>query len=338
MPPQTRILAIHAHPDDVEIQCGGSLALLRGGGCHVTIATMTPGDCGSAEFDAETIAAMRRAEARAAADLIGADYACLEFRDLAIFNDDPSRRRVVEFLRRVRPDLVLAPPPVDYMADHENTSLLVRDALFAASVPNYVTKQWEPARPLETIPHLYFVDPVDEGNAEGSTVPAGFHVDVTSVFATKRAMLACHASQRNWLQKQHGMDEYLETLDRWSARRGGEIGVAHAEGFRQYRGHPYPRENRLLACIGQDGKGGLIGAASAFGPTTGPAFPVITAVLPVPGLQPQGTSPCEARPSSYLSSSGDSPPRPSPTTTRRSRPCRRSAARSSGTTRCRTSR
>src|SRR6478735_12095214 len=103
----TRVLAIHAHPDDLEFQCAGTLALLRQAGCHVTIATMTPGDCGSAEHDAEAIAAIRRAEAQASADLIGADYICLEFRDLAIFEDDESRRRVVEALRRARPDLVI---------------------------------------------------------------------------------------------------------------------------------------------------------------------------------------------------------------------------------------
>src|SRR5262249_17283660 len=127
-----RILALHAHPDDVEFQCAGTLALLQAAGCHVTIATMTPGDCGSAEHDADAIAAIRRGEARAAAELIGADYLCLEFRDLAIFNDDESRRRVTEALRRVRPDLVLTAPPVDYLCDHEMTSLLVRDACFGA--------------------------------------------------------------------------------------------------------------------------------------------------------------------------------------------------------------
>lgn len=256
MPPEVRVLAIHAHPDDVEIQCAGTLALLRERGCHVTIATMTPGDCGSAEHDAESIATIRRGEARKAADLIGADYHCLEFRDLAIFDDDPSRRRVVEFLRRVRPDLVMTAPPVDYMADHETTSRLVRDALFAASAPNYATKQWEPARPLEKIAHLYLVDPVDGGNLEGVSVPAGFHVDVSETYATKRDMLACHESQRDWLRRQHGMDEYLESLDRWSAKRGAEIGVAHAEGFRQYLGHPYPHGNLLLELLRQDGKGG----------------------------------------------------------------------------------
>src|SRR4029079_17265019 len=144
----TRVLAIHAHPDDVEFQCAGTLALLREAGCAVTIATMTPGDCGSAEHDSEAIAEIRRGEARASAALIGAECVCLEFRDMAIFNDDDSRRRVTEALRRARPDIILTAPPVDYLCDHEMTSLLVRDACFAASCPNYATRQWEPAPPL----------------------------------------------------------------------------------------------------------------------------------------------------------------------------------------------
>ena len=102
MPATIRVLALHAHPDDVEFQCAGTLILLREAVCEVTIATMTPGDCGSAEHDAEAISAIRREEARASAGLIGAEYVCLEFRDLAIFNDDESRRRVTEALRRVR--------------------------------------------------------------------------------------------------------------------------------------------------------------------------------------------------------------------------------------------
>ena len=55
MPSPIRVLALHAHPDDVEFQCSGTLILLREAGCDVTIATMTPGDCGSAEHDAEAI-------------------------------------------------------------------------------------------------------------------------------------------------------------------------------------------------------------------------------------------------------------------------------------------
>jgi LmbE family N-acetylglucosaminyl deacetylase len=251
-----RVLAIHAHPDDVEFQCAGTLVLLRQAGCHVTIATMTPGDCGSAEHDAEAISAIRRAEAKASADLIGAEYVCLEFRDLAVFNDDVSRRRVVECLRRTRPHLVLTAPPVDYLCDHEMTSLLVRDACFAAPAPNYASQQWDPAPALGKIPHLYFVDALEGTDRDGRPIPAGFHVDVTPAFETKRRMLACHASQRNWLLRQHGIDEYLESQTKWSAHRGAEIGAAHAEAFRQYLGHAYPQDNLLLALVGQDGRGG----------------------------------------------------------------------------------
>jgi N-acetylglucosamine malate deacetylase 1 len=254
-----RVLALHAHPDDLEFQCAGTLALLREAGCAVTMATMTPGDCGSAEHDAETIASIRRGEARAAAELIGADYLCLEFRDLAVFNDDESRRRVTEVLRRVRPDLVLTAPPVDYLCDHEMTSLLVRDACFAAPLPNFVTRQWEPALPLDRIPHLYFVDPIEGVDRDRHPIAAGFVVDVSRVFAIKRQMLACHASQRNWLLSHHGIDEYLDNQTAWGKRRGAEIGVDYAEGFCQYLGHAYPQDNFLVQLLGQDGRGGSFG-------------------------------------------------------------------------------
>ena len=254
-----RVLAIHSHPDDIEFQCSGTLALLRRAGCAVTIATMTAGDCGSAEHDGENIAAIRRAEAQKAASLIEAEYLCLEFKDMAIFDDDDSRRRVTECLRRTRPDLILTAPPVDYHCDHEATSALVRDACFAAPIPNYKTQQWEPAPPLERIPHLYYVDLLGGADREGKPHSVGFHVDVTPVFEIKRAMLACHESQRNWLIRQHGIDEYLDAQAAWSSKRGVEIGAAHGEAFRQYLGHPYPTHNLLLALLGQDGKGKRVG-------------------------------------------------------------------------------
>ena len=248
-PVPIRILAIHAHPDDIEIQCAGTLALLNEAGCEISIATMTPGDCGSAEHDCDEIAEIRRAEARRSADLLGARYTCLEFRDLAIVHDNESRRRVTEFVRREKPDLVITSPPVDYMSDHEVTSRLVRDACFAASVPNYVTQQWDPAPPTDRIPWLYYVDPIDGIDTLGRPVEPDFIVDVSSTFDLKLKMLACHASQRNWLRKQHGIDEYLEACKRACERRGQQIGAHYGEGFVQHRGHPHPAENRLLELL-----------------------------------------------------------------------------------------
>ena len=141
------ILAIHAHPDDVEFLAGGTMALLAGLGHALTIATFTPGDCGSKQMGPDEIAAVRRQEAAHAAALIGARYFCLEMRDLAIFDDDASRRLVTETLRQTRPDLVLTASPVDYHCDHEAVSALVRDACFAAPAPNYDTRAKNPAPP-----------------------------------------------------------------------------------------------------------------------------------------------------------------------------------------------
>jgi len=244
----TTILAIHAHPDDCEILAGGTLARLAAAGHRVVIATMAPGDCGSHEYGAEEIAAIRRAEAAASAALIGAEYRCLEFRDLAIFNDDAARRRVTAALREVRPDVILTASPIDYMADHENTSALVRDACFAAPTPNYQAGTAAP--PLAGIPHLYFMDPLGGHDRENRVVKADFYVDVASTFETKKRMLACHASQRNWLLKHHGMDNYLLEMERWTREAGARGGLELAEGFRHYRGHPYPESPRLeeLAC------------------------------------------------------------------------------------------
>ena len=254
-PDAARVLAIHAHPDDIEFQCAGTLVLLRERGCRISIATMTPGDCGSTEHDLDEIAAIRREEARRSVALLPADYTCLEFRDLAIVHDNDSRRRVTEFVRRVRPDIVLTAPPTDYMSDHEVTSRLVRDACFNASVPNYVTHQWDPAPASPRVPHLYYVDPVEGVDFFGRPVAADFVVDVSAVFDRKLEMLACHASQRNWLRKQHGVDEYLETCLRWGESRGREIGVACGEGFVQHRGHPHPGDNRLLELLASESAG-----------------------------------------------------------------------------------
>ncbi len=241
----TTVLAIHAHPDDIEFQCAGTLLRLADAGVCIRLATMTPGDCGSAELAAEEISEVRRGEAARSAQLLGATYECLEFRDLSIVFDNPSRRRVTEFLRRVRPDVVLTAPPVDYMPDHELTSRLVRDACFNAPIPNFVTEADQPAVALETIPHLYYVDAIEGVDWYGQPQPAGCLVDVTGTFERKLEMLACHESQRAWLLKQHGMDEYLESCRRWGAARGEEIGVAYGEAFRQHRGHPYPNDDLL---------------------------------------------------------------------------------------------
>lgn len=246
----TRVLAIHSHPDDCEILAGGTLAKLAQAGHEITIVTMTPGDCGSREFDAEQTAEIRRNEAGRAAAIIGARYRCAEFRDLAIFNDNASRRRVTELIREVRPELVLTASPVDYHCDHEATSLLVRDACFGASAPNYKTGAADGAPALEAIPHLYFLDSIEGVDRDGRPQQPDFFVEISATFEIKRRMLEQHESQRNWLRKQHGIDDYLAMMEQWTRARGKAAGCEYAEGFRLYRGHPYPQTPLLENLLG----------------------------------------------------------------------------------------
>src|SRR5208283_2627790 len=194
-----RIASIHAHPDDAEILAGGTLALLSALGHHITIATLSAGDCGSTVHGPDQIAAIRKAEAADSAALIGAHYLWAGFRDLGIFNDDPSRRAVTGLLRDLRPQIVLTAAPSDYHADHEATSQLVRDACFAAAVPNYETPSKSPALPAT--PHLYFMDPVDQRDRNGNLTVPDFTIDVASTFENKTTMLGRHRSQRVWLQQ-----------------------------------------------------------------------------------------------------------------------------------------
>jgi LmbE family N-acetylglucosaminyl deacetylase len=244
------ILSILAHPDDAEFLCAGTLIrLVREHGWQAHLATMTPGDCGSAVLPPEEISRIRREEGAKAAGVLGACYHCLDERDLLISYNERALDRVTRLFREVRPRIVLTHSPADYMLDHEMTSALARAAAFAAPVPNFLRDRGH-APALDRIPHLYYCDPIEGKDPLGREVPPGFAIDISGVIDTKAAMLACHASQREWLLKHHGMDQYLQALRDWGGYRGKPYGVAYAEGFRQHLGHSYPQDNLLGQLLG----------------------------------------------------------------------------------------
>jgi LmbE family N-acetylglucosaminyl deacetylase len=243
------ILSVLAHPDDAEFLCAGTLIRLRDKGWDVHIASMTPGDCGSAELPPDAIAAIRREEGRRAAALIGATYHCVEERDLLVFLNERSLERVVRLLRQVQPRIVLTHSPADYMLDHEMTSTLVRAAAFGAPAPNAFAGQGH-AKALAHIPYLYYCDPIEGKDALGRPIEPGFRIDISAVIDRKADTLAAHASQREWLLKHHGMDHYVTSMRDWGSHQGRAAGVAFAEGFRQHLGHSYPQDNLLGQILG----------------------------------------------------------------------------------------
>src|SRR5207248_1265372 len=102
-----------------------------------------------------------------------------------------------------------------------------------------------PRHPDSHVPHLYYCDPIDGVDPMGARVTPTTLIDVTGQMEKKTKMLACHASQREWLRAHHGMDEYIESMKRFAEDRGKMLGTKYAEGFIQHRGHAYPQDDVL---------------------------------------------------------------------------------------------
>jgi len=248
-----KVLALMAHPDDIEFSCAGTLALLKQAGWEIHLATMTPGDVGSMSLAAEEISRVRRAEAAASAAILGAGYACLESRDLAVFYEPDAKRRATALIREIRPDLVITHAREDYMADHEETSKIAREAVFASSVPNWKTGRDPEPRPCDRIAEVLYADPLGGEDWRGRRVKVRQVVDITAVMDLKERMLAAHESQRSWLRAQHGVDEYIDSMKRWAERRAKDFGrksVRWAEGFNRHLGHGFPGTDILTGALG----------------------------------------------------------------------------------------
>jgi LmbE family N-acetylglucosaminyl deacetylase len=235
------ILAIFAHPDDAEMLCAGTLLLMKKAGWDVHIATMTPGDKGTAVHSIKEISDIRKEEAVKAAKLAGGTYTCLGFEDVYILYNCESINRTTALMRNVKPSVVITASPNDYMIDHEVTSRIVQTACFSAGIKNMDVKE----KPYDFIPYLYYSDPVESKDIFGRNIDVPIYIDITGVMNTKEKMLACHKSQRSWLLAHHKMDEYIMSMKRHAENRGKEINTRYAEGFRQHLGHSFPQDNIL---------------------------------------------------------------------------------------------
>jgi len=244
-----RILAFGCHPDDIEFQAAGTLALLAQRGYEVHLATMAGGEVGSPDLRPQDIRAKRLKEAAASAAALGAHYHYAGGHDLEIEYCQAQRRQAVRVLREVDPQIVLTHPPMDYLIDHEETHRLVRNAAFIASVPLFDCGV--PTRPMERIPYLYYWNASGQADIFGRPLPMHFGVDVTSVMETKVRMLAAHESQREWLSFINRWDAYIENMKEWTARDGRRIGRPMGECFLQHRGMGHPTDNILAKILGE---------------------------------------------------------------------------------------
>ena len=244
------ILALGCHPDDLEFMCAGTLLHLAERGHTIHMATMCVGDLGSVEKGCIDIARIRLGECRRAAAILGAEFHCAMLKDVLLEDCNEHRAKAVAIVRRANPDLVFTMPPQDYMLDHEVTSRLVRNACFLAPIPNYAFGEAVTEPVTDHIPALIYFDAFDGKDILGNPIKPHFYVNITDQIEKKKQMLGCHESQREWLRRQHGVDEYLNAMLRFGTTRGREAGVEYAEAFMQHLGHAYPQDNPLEEMLG----------------------------------------------------------------------------------------
>jgi len=228
-----RVLAVFAHPDDIEFMAAGTLLLLAQAGWETHYLNVSGGDCGSMTTGPEETRGVRAAEGRAAAAILGATFHESFANDLLIFYDEFHLRRLAAIIRQVRPRIVLTHAPADYMEDHMNTARLAVTAAFARGMPNFGTEPSVP--PYEGDTTVYHALPHGLCDGLRQPVAADLYVDVTDVQPIKRKALAAHASQKSWLDATQGMDSYLDAGDAMARDVGRLSGrFEYAEGWRRH--------------------------------------------------------------------------------------------------------
>lgn len=232
------VLAIAAHPDDIEFVMAGTLLQLHSLGWQVHYFNIANGCCGSTTMDRQQCAAVRLQEARRAAELIPAKFYPPICDDLEVFYTPQLHQQVSAVVREARPSIVLTHALSDYMEDHQNAARLAVGGAFTRAMPNFVTL---PAKPTYDDPvAVYHAQPHGNRDPLGHQVIPTHFVDVSNLLERKRELLAAHASQDQWLDSTQGISAYLETMIELNAEVGqfsrdrSQQGFAYSEGWRKH--------------------------------------------------------------------------------------------------------
>ena len=193
------IVLIGAHPDDCEINAGGTAAQWCADGHTVHIVSMTNGDAGHQTQSGKPLAKRRKAESKRSAAVIGAKSVVMDYHDGELAPSLAVRKKVVSLIRKAKADLVITHRPNDYHPDHRYTSQVVQDAAYMVTVPAFV-----PSVPsLRKNPvFMYMMDRFQKPYPFKPDVA----VDVTKSMSEKWAMLDCMDSQiYEWLAWHAGL-------------------------------------------------------------------------------------------------------------------------------------
>lgn len=232
------VLAIGAHPDDVELFCGGTLALLAARGRRTGILRLTRGESGT-RGTPET----REKEARAAARAL--DVAWLRTLDLGdgrLADGEAQRRAVAAVIRESRPRAILTHGMEDRHPDHTAANALVRSAVFLANVGGYDV----PGERHETGALVFF-----QGHERRALPAADWIADISPVYERKLTALRAYGTQFHAPPDDEEPGTYISSAAFWkrieatSRRFGALIGSEFGEAFNfqtiAHRDHPFVR-------------------------------------------------------------------------------------------------
>lgn len=271
-----KILAVGAHPDDIEFLFAGTLAKLKemhGDSVHIFMITITNGNLGSVTLRPAELRNIRWKENIEAATLIDAYYDTCDVGDM---ESEFEKRRIRDILvgqvRQIVPDIVLTHSPNDiYHPDHGIASAVVSGAIFCALLPAYnpavKTKNIKTRKEKESkttgynykykkgksfpMPSLYYGDPFPGHDIFGNVQPPSFVADISSTIETKKQMLLKHKSQGVWLAAGHGDIDYIRTALEWNGKIGEKAKVKYAEAFLRHKNRPFNQEPRLENLLGK---------------------------------------------------------------------------------------
>src|SRR5512134_3902123 len=187
--PPLRIIVFGAHPDDCDLDAGGTAALWAAKGHAVKFVALTNGDAGHQSEGGGALAKRRRAEAQEAGRRFGiAEYEVLDNHDGELLPTLDVRNQIIRRIRTWNADIVLAPRPNDYHPDHRYTGVLIQDAAYMVVVPNVAPD----TPPLRRNPvFMYYYDHFEK--------PAPFRPDIVvsidPVYDKKLDAMDAHTSQ-----------------------------------------------------------------------------------------------------------------------------------------------
>lgn len=262
---KVNVVVIGAHPDDCDIDAGGTAILFAKAGHNVLFVSVTNGDAGHHEKGGGALAKIRRTESEEAGKRFGVKYVVFDNHDGELMPTLDIRLNIIRAIRQWNADVVIGPRPNDYHPDHRNTAILIQDAAYMVIVPNVAPD----TPPLKRNPVFLYTE---DGFKKPYPFEPDIAVDITSVFDQKIYAMAAHKSQFfEWLPWTNGTldkvpsteaerlkwladwrkpkinDNVLQSLVKWYGKENAEK-AKYTEAFEicEYGRRPSDEEIRKL--------------------------------------------------------------------------------------------